>query len=153
MALAGKNGFVQIADRSALTEVNTYPVKTLGDSVVVDGVIYTYVYNAANSAISSGLACLPLTGTTTGASCTVSSVAGDPIIGIAVSTISTGMYGWVATNGPANVKSATVATSKPIVAGANGVVAISSGATGTVIGYMMEAASGSTASKAYIRGM
>ena len=140
------NGYRQLADSSALSKTATYATgAAVGDVVVVGNKEYTYIYNAGNSSITTGDGCVVAAAATSPASCTVSSAAGDLIAGAAVTTITTGMYGWVQSKGSVTLTSATVGVSKPFTVGANGAWVISSGATGTVVGMATVVASGSTA--------
>jgi hypothetical protein len=134
----------------AISGVTSSPVVELGTRRWVNGEEYVYCYNNTGSAATAGAAMV--TSGISGFSFTRSSTASLdlPMCFVKHAAPDVGQYFWGLVRGSVNVLSATISAGNPITIGNNGAVA-SSFPTGVVFGKMLEAASGSTASLAYVK--
>lgn len=119
-----------------------------------NGEDYVYSYNNTGSSVTAGA--LMTTSGLSGFSFTRSTTAGTDIPMVAVKHVAVpaGEYFWGLTRGSLRVLSATISAGNCIQVGVDGAATSAPGgsfSTGTIIGKMLEAASGSTQSLAYVR--
>ena len=136
---------------SAVTATNSVD---LGTRRSENGDEYVYCYNNTGSSATQGA--IMVSSGLSGFSFTRSSTAALdlPMVAVKNATVTAGYYFWGLTKGSVNVLSATINKGGIIQVGADGVVisaVVGSFSTGPVIGKMLEAGSGSTASLAYVR--
>ena len=103
----------------------------VGDRATVNGTEYVFCYNDGGSTIAAGFGAVPAAGTSV-MSVTVSAVTSDDIcVGVAVASLSTGAYGWLATRGIVNIEAGeTITTGEVFEIAANGEFAPLSNTTG-----------------------
>lgn len=144
--------FTPISNVTATLGANS---PALGARVLHEGNEYCYVYNAGNSQISPGYACV--LSSVSGYSVTVSSTTMvDVAFGVVKhSTLTTATYGWVLTKGFCDLKTianSSVAAGDPVTLGGDGVsVPAITTMTGQVHGKAVEATASAGVFVAYVR--
>jgi len=95
-----------------VTNVTATNSTEVGTRCTENGVEYVYVYNDGGSSILSGYGAVLQSGAS-GMSVTVSSVtSADFCVGVAVNTLTTATYGWLATRGIVAIEAGTTIASR-----------------------------------------
>lgn len=149
----GYNGISPVFFKG-VSNVTAVPDVQLGTRRHENGEDYVYCYNNTGSSVTAGA--LMTTSGLSGFSFTRSTTAGLDLAMVAVKHVAVpaGEYFWGLTRGSLRLLSATISAGNVIQVGVDGAATSSPGgsfSTGVVIGKMLEAASGSTQSLAFVR--
>jgi hypothetical protein len=149
----GYNGIAPIFFKG-LSNVTAVPDVQLGTRRLENGEEYVYCYNNTGSSVTAGA--MMTTSGLSGFSFTRSTTAAADIPMVAVKHVAVpaGEYFWGLVRGSVRVLSATISAGNCIQVGTDGVVTsapLGSFPTGIICGKMLEAASGSTQSLAFVR--
>lgn len=139
---------------SSISMVTATPVARLGTPRIEDGEHYVYCYNNTGSSVTAGA--LMTTSGISGWSFTRSTTAAldIPMVAVKHVAVPASEYFWGLTKGSVKLLSATISAGNCIQVGTDGAATSAPGGsfpTGAICGKMLEAASGSTQSLAFVR--